>query len=171
VQQTEQPSLSDWSILIFKVLCLITPPAMPFMLGLAACKQQEHLCHPPMPLPAITLVLTLIMMIIFNFGLVGIHLKSHIGHWNELLLIGPSIFVSFFSNSVSNLVLLIWLHDYIVSCPDGEEQEMITAEESDAALKRFESLKSATNPLLFLAFPFLQLLLVFSLYNTLIGEK
>jgi hypothetical protein len=43
-QHTEKLSLSDWSTLIFKILCLINAPASPFILGHAACKQgREYL--------------------------------------------------------------------------------------------------------------------------------
>ncbi len=41
---TEKLSLSDWSTLIFKILCLINAPASPFILGHAACVQGREYC-------------------------------------------------------------------------------------------------------------------------------
>jgi hypothetical protein len=168
--QSEQQSLSDLTILIFKVVCLIHAPAFPIVLGPVALKQKLYLCRPTMPLPLLTLANILSISVIYTLGLAGIHLKSHIGPWSNLLFIAPSIFITFFSTTVVILIQLVWLNDFLVSCPDGEKQELITAEESDAVLEKFECLKSATNPLIFLLYPFIQLLLVFSLYNTLLGK-
>jgi hypothetical protein len=168
--QSDQPSLSDLSILIFKVLCLINTPAYPILLGPIALKQQQHLCHPGMSLSLTTFVIVLSTTAIFNLGLAGIHFKSHIGHWNSLLLIVPSIFITFITTIAVNLILFTWLNDFLVTSPDWEKQELITAKESDAALEKYECLKSAISPLFFVLFPFIQLLLVFSLYNTLLGN-
>jgi len=168
--QSEQPSLSDLTIIIFKVVCLINAPAFPIILGPVALKQKHSLCRPTMSLPLSTLISILSMTVIYTFGLAGIHLKSHIGPWTDLFLIAPSVVVTFFSTVIINLIQLIWLNDFLVSCPDGEMQELITAEESDAVLEKFECLKSATNPLFLLLYPFIQILLVFSFYNTLLGK-
>jgi hypothetical protein len=168
--QAEQQNLSGLTILIFKVVCLNNAPAFPIILGPVALKQKNSLCRPTMSLPLLTLVSILSMTVIYTFGLAGIHFKSHIGPWNDLFHIVPSVAVTFFSTIIINLIQLVWLNDFLLSCPDGEKQELITAEESDALLEKFECLKSATNPLFLLLYPFIQLLLVFSLYNTLLGK-
>jgi hypothetical protein len=122
-----------------------------------------------MQFPSGILVVIVALFVLIFWGLAGIHLKSHIGPWSGLLLLVPSLVTGFFSCIFMHLTIFSWLYDFLFSCPDGERQELITADESDAALEMFERLKSATKPFFFLFYPYFQIIFVFCLYNTLQG--
>ncbi len=169
-QETDQPSLSDWSILSFKILCLVSRTLYPFSLGQAAYVLGARSCHAGMHLPLSTLIYIIISVFVLNAGLGGIHLKNHAEGEESLL---PLIFVltfGFVAHAACSLVSFTWLYDYMANCPDGRKQKQITADETDAAVELFERLKDGTKIMIFLTVSFVQILIVFSLYNMLQGE-
>jgi hypothetical protein len=131
--------------------------------------QGNRICHPNMTFPSGSLLGIVALFAFIFLGLAGIHLKTHIGPWSKLILIVPSIATGFFVCTLIQLIIFSWLYDFLSSCPDGEGQELITADESDAALEMFERLKSALKPFFFFFYPFFQIMFVFSLYNTIQG--
>ena len=163
-------SLAGWCIFIFKISCLTGGAAFPFILGKAACALGSQACHPHLQIPLPTLTFLSSMVILFNVGLAGIHvteLKENLtGLLPVMAVIGINLF-AFLSNMVVNFT---WIYDLLARVPDGEQQELIEAEDSDAILHDFECLKSGTEYMFLMMFSFVQILIVFSLYNSLQGE-
>ncbi len=168
--QNFQLTLSAWSDIIFKVISLNNAPLYIILLGPTACMQGNRLIRPGMKLPLCTMAYIVALTVLFNIGLVGIHMKTYSGDWTVLLPIAPAIFITFLSSLAGNLISFTWLNDFITSCPDGDKQELITVDECDAILELFQRLKYAIGNFCIVVLPYIQILLVFSLYNTLQGE-
>ena len=174
------PILSEWTNVIFKVANLIGAPIFPILLGPGFCAYGSHACHRGMNMPLGMFIYVIGLVVVSSIGMVGIHVKGHTdglhvkGHtdgWSGLLIyLTPVALLTCFSYVFNNLICFCWMYDFLASCPDGKTRETITADESDAVIEQFENLKAGTEFNYFMFFSYLQLLMVFSLYNTLQGE-
>ncbi len=171
LKETDQPSLSDWSVLVFKITCLLTCTFFPVVFGLAASAQGTCTCQARMSLPLHTLAHVIIAVFMLNVGLSGIHVKTKVEDVVTLLPLSFKIIINFLAQTTSSLVTFAWLYDYLAHCPDGRKKKLITADETDGALELFEHLKSGTKSLLLASFSYVQLLLIFSLYNMMQGKS
>jgi hypothetical protein len=167
---TDQTTLSDWSVLVFKILCLLSSTIFPFMLGSAACKLGDQTCHARMYMPVNSLAYVSGLLFVINAGVGGIHLKSHTGSALGLLPLGVAICVTFIAYLSGIIVFFAWLYDYLAHWSNVAEQELLTTAESDEAIGMFQDLKAGLEWLLLATLSHVQILLVFSLYNTLQGE-
>jgi len=141
------------------------------VLAHAASVQGDQMCHKKMGIPLNILAYVTSLMLILNVSLGGIHVKGHTEAVASLL---PLIFVivkSFLSYFACMLVIFTWLYDYLAICLAIGQQEQITAEESEVALGLFRRLKSANKHINLAIFSHVQMLIIFSRYNTLQGEK
>jgi len=167
--QNYQLTPLDLSDIAFKVLSMNSAPFGIILFGNIACVRDNKISHSSMKMPLSTLIFIIALMVLFCLGLFGIHFKTHAGCWTTLLLIVPAIITIFVANSVCHLITLTQFYHFLSSCPDGDKQDLITADEVDAVLESFRKLKSATEIIFIVTLPYLQISLVFSLYNTLQG--
>jgi hypothetical protein len=163
-------TLFGWSVLIFKISMVSGPICFPFALGAAACAQETRVCHPNQHLPVSTLTFLCSMIFLFNLGLLGIHIKEIMTDPACVTSLAIPIVINFFSFVATTLLTFTWLYDLIVNCPDGDNQEIIEAEVSDSFLHKYECLKSGTEWMFMLMFTFVQISIIFSLYNSLEGK-
>ena len=170
LSQIEPPSLNEWCVITFKISCMTGVIGFPFLLGKAVCAQGAQACHPNLTIPLPTLTFLCSMVSLFNLGLVGIHFNELKENINLLLPLAAGVGVTTFSFISNTLICFAWIYDLLTTCPDGEQLELVNAEESDAVLNRFDRLKSGTEYIFLMMFSFCQLLIVFSLYNTLQGK-
>jgi hypothetical protein len=165
----ESASLADWCMLIYKISLMSGSMGYPVMMGITASALETRACHPQLQIPLPSLAYLIFLITLFIMGVVGIHYEELTRDLACAAPLGVAISILFCTFVSTTLVAFTWIYDLINDCPDAEEQELIEATETNAFLHKYECLKSGKEFMLMIMFSYVQILLVFSLYNSLQG--
>jgi hypothetical protein len=168
--KTEGSTFNDWIVLVYKICLMSGPTFYPFVIGIAASAQETRACHSKLQIPATTFAFLCSMILLFNLGNIGIHVKEILHEPSCTAPIAVSALIGFLTFVACTLVTYTWILDLIATCPDGDQLELIAATDSDLFLHKYECLKSGTEYYLLSILSFAQILLVFSLYQSIKGK-
>jgi hypothetical protein len=168
--RNESSSMNDWTILVYKIFFMPGPSLYPFLMGAAASAQETRASYSRLQIPVTTITFLSCMILLCNLGIVGIHVKEIIYDPTCLAPIAVSTLISFLTFVACILVIYTWIHDLIANCPDGDQQVLIEVTGSDLFLHKYECLRSGTEYFLMVLLSFVQILLIFSLYQSVRGK-
>ena len=166
----EEMALFKITVLVFKLLNMTTAIFIPWLLGPAACRLGPLALQPQLIVSQREFAAFLMPILGLCLGLMCIHAHALIDHlWGIIPVMVSSCLGGLGFMGIISL-FFAWMTDFRMAARAVGCRVTISVLEADAVLARFEQLKAAVGPILFLLLALAQLIQIFSIYNIFTGK-
>ena len=163
-------ALFNITILVFKLLNMTPSITVPWLLGPAVCRLGSWALPLGLVVSRKDLISPLVSLLGLTVGVVCIHAHAVAENMWYLASVAVSSCLSGLCFAGLMCAFFAWLQDFQKAAKATGQRAVLSADEADAVLARFEQLKLASGEMVFVLMALAQVVQIFSLYNVMTGE-